>query len=148
MNPRGDSRFGPITTFREEYEFLSNFFPARVALDGVDYPTVEHAFQAAKTVEEAQRRGIRESATPGRAKRLGTKATLRADWEQIKLKIMEDLLRQKFADPGLKAKLRATGDREIVERNHWHDTFWGVCDGKGRNHLGLLLMKIRAESRP
>ncbi len=32
---------------------------------------------------------------------------------------------------------------EIVERNTWNDTFWGVCKGKGENHLGILLMEIR-----
>ena len=83
--------------------------------------------------------------TPGLAKKLGRKATIRPDWEKIKLPIMEYLLRQKFGDKTLKALLIGTGDAELVEGNMWGDTYWGVCKGKGENHLGKLLMKIREE---
>lgn len=38
-----------VNRFAGIYEFLSNFYPAPVTLDGVVYPTVENAFQAAKT---------------------------------------------------------------------------------------------------
>jgi predicted NAD-dependent protein-ADP-ribosyltransferase YbiA (DUF1768 family) len=58
---------------------------------------------------------------------------------------METLLRQKFAHPELRAKLKETNDAELVEGNWWGDRFWGVCRGEGENHLGKLLMKIRAE---
>ena len=50
----------PITSFAGEYSFLSNFYPCAITLDGDDYPTVEHAFQAAKTDDPAQRRSIRD----------------------------------------------------------------------------------------
>ena len=57
---------------------------------------------------------------------------------------MEDLIYQKFStNPELAAKLIATGDALLVEGNWWHDTFFGVCDGKGENHLGLILMRVR-----
>lgn len=49
----------------------------------------------------------------------------------------------KFAEPGLQAKLLETGNEELVEGNYWGDTFWGVCRGRGENHLGKLLMKVR-----
>ena len=42
-------------------------------------------------------------------------------------------------------KLLTTGDAKIVEGNTWGDTFWGVCGGVGENHLGKVLMRIRAE---
>jgi predicted NAD-dependent protein-ADP-ribosyltransferase YbiA (DUF1768 family) len=58
---------------------------------------------------------------------------------------MLDALRDKFSDPELRAKLLATGDEFLVEGNHWGDTYWGVCNGKGRNMLGSLLMKVREE---
>ena len=40
----------PITRFRGTWSFLSNFFPAPIVLNGKTYLTVEHAYQAAKTV--------------------------------------------------------------------------------------------------
>ena len=65
--------------------------------------------------------------------------------KKFKLGITEDVIRQKFNNPELKEKLIATGDAELIEGNPWGDTFWGVCEGKGENHLGKILMKIRSE---
>ena len=124
--------------------FLSNFYPSVITLDEIEYPTLEHAYQAAKTLNPIQRQMIREANTPGAAKKLGRKVDLRPDWEQIKLKIMYDLVKQKFAGP-LKQSLLNTGDAYLEETNWWHDTFWGVCDGIGKNWLGKILMAIRKE---
>lgn len=132
-------------------EFLSNFFPSPVNLDGVTYPTVEHAYQAAKTRNPYERDQIRCCTTPGQAKRMGRTVTLRPDWPQLRLVVMEDLLRQKFGDVVFKALLINTGDEPIIEGNRWHDNFWGACSCANcrpkvkLNHLGKLLMKIRAE---
>jgi hypothetical protein len=41
----------PIKAFRGKHAFLSNFHPSPVVLDGQTNPTVEHAFQAAKTAD-------------------------------------------------------------------------------------------------
>jgi predicted NAD-dependent protein-ADP-ribosyltransferase YbiA (DUF1768 family) len=60
---------------------------------------------------------------------------------------MLHLLQQKFSDPVLKEKLLATGGAVLVEGNTWGDTFWGVYKRNGMNHLGRLLMKVRAECR-
>lgn len=135
-----------IAGFKGEFRFLSNFWPAVVELDGLFYNSVEHAYQAAKTLDETQRQTIRESSKPGDAKKLGQKIIIRPDWEQVKLQVMESLVRQKFTnDLALKDKLVSTGDEEIEETNTWGDVFWGVCQGVGTNHLGKILMKIRAE---
>ena len=83
--------------------------------------------------------------TPGQAKRLGRKCLLRKDWEEAKDHAMLSVLRAKFANPELKEKLIATGDVELVEGNHWNDTYWGVCNGIGKNMLGKLLMQVREE---
>lgn len=135
-----------IDYFTGEYEFLSNFYPATVKYKGRVYKTTEHAYQAAKTLDEEEQSKIANAPTPHKSKKLGRKVKLRPDWESVKLQVMEDVLRLKFK-PGtpLADKLVATGDQELIEGNHWHDTFWGVCGGKGFNHLGKLLMKIRAE---
>jgi len=136
----------PITSFAGKWEFLSNFSQAKVKLDGADYSTVEAAYQDAKTVNKKERTPIRNADTPAKAKQLGKLVTIRPDWKDIKLSVMEELLRQKFAPfKDDYFKLLQTHDRELIEGNTWHDTFWGVCNGKGNNHLGLLLMRIRNE---
>jgi len=47
----------------------------------------------------------------------------------------------------LAARLLGTGQMPLVEGNNWGDMFWGVDvkSGKGENHLGRILMKIREE---
>lgn len=138
----------PITSFRGPHRFLSNFHPCLVMWHGLTFPSVEHAYQAAKTLQPAEQARIAIAPTPGDAKRLGRHVTLRPDWDNTgKLSVMARLLRQKFADPDLRALLLATGDAELVEGNNWGDRFWGVCDGGGHNHLGKLLMEVRAGIR-
>jgi ribA/ribD-fused uncharacterized protein len=132
-----------ISEFQGDCRWLSNFYPAKVTLDGVVYPTVEHAYQAAKTHNWIERKSILLADTPGKAKRLGGRATLREDWHEVKLSVMKGLVQQKFTDPTLRRLLLATGDEELVEGNRWNDTFWGVCNGTGLNHLGRIIMQVR-----
>lgn len=138
-----------IDCFDGEFAFLSNFYPAEVEFEGLRYPTSEHAFQAAKTLDQKIRREfITECETPGKAKRKGNKLCLRPDWENIKLDIMTTIVRNKFyTNPELAEKLQATGDAILIEGTTWHDTFWGIDlkTGEGENHLGQILMKIRDE---
>lgn len=134
-----------INSFEGKYAFLSNFYEHPISDGSLTFPTNEHYFQAMKTLDLTERAAIAQADTPGRAKRMGRSVKLRSDWEEVKLSIMEIALRQKFADPELAAKLKATGNEELVEGNWWNDTYWGVCNGVGENHLGKLLMKIRAE---
>lgn len=136
-----------IDKFEGQYDFLSNFYAHPISNGVLTFPTNEHYFQAMKTLNQEERIAIARASTPGQAKRMGREVKLRVDWEDIKLQVMETALRIKFSDPELAAKLIATGDEELVEGNWWHDTFWGVCEGVGENHLGKLLMKVRADIR-
>jgi len=136
-----------IDSFSGDFRWLSNFAPAPVMLDGVEYPTTEHAYQAAKTTDDAEREAVRQCATPGRAKRMGREITMRFDWDDVKEAVMLDLTRQKYALPEYRERLLATGEREIVEGNTWGDTFWGVCNGVGKIKLGRILMQVRDEIR-
>ena len=45
-----------ISSFTGDYSFLSNFHPAEVSLDDINYPSVEHAYQAAKTLNKEERK--------------------------------------------------------------------------------------------
>ncbi len=135
----------PITSFNQEYSFLSNFAPCTITYQGISYPTTEHAFVETKTLDLNKRQEIAKIKTPGQAKRVGRKLLLRVDWEDIKFSVMEDLLRLKFNQPKYRELLLATGDAQLIEQNNWHDRVWGACDGTGENNLGKLLMKIRDE---
>jgi ribA/ribD-fused uncharacterized protein len=145
-----------IRSFRKT--FLSNLYgllpshePVSVVFDGVAYSTVEHAYVAAKIMDLALREEIRQLPKAGSAKSFlkDRGLTERPDWQEVKLGIMEDLVRQKFSNPKLAAMLLATGDEELIEGNTWGDTFWGVDadTGEGENHLGRIIMKVREELR-
>ena len=136
-----------IKEFRNEYFFLSNFYIKPFFYNGNKYLTVEHAFQAAKTVNKADHDKIMNCKTPLIAKQLGRKIKLVEGWDEIKNSIMLDILRCKFNDSVLKKWLIKTGDKEIQEGNFWGDKYWGVClkTREGKNVLGKLLMKIRDE---
>ena len=68
---------------------------------------------------------------------------VRPDWDDVKVVIMTELLVQKYADKDLYDLLVATRGKYLIEGNDWNDTFWGECDGRGRNVLGRMLMTIR-----
>jgi ribA/ribD-fused uncharacterized protein len=137
-----------IDRFTGRYDLLSNFHASPIKVEGIEYPTVEHAFQAAKTMNVEQKRALAEASTPGHAKRMGKRVQLRPDWEQVKVGIMEELMRLKFTTHAdLREKLLATGDAELIEGNDWNDRFWGVCRGQGKNQLGVILMEVRRELR-
>ena len=79
-------------------------------------------------------------------KRRGRAVSLRPDWEQVKLGLMEEIVYAKFSqNEELRRLLLSTGDRVLIEGNTWNDTFWGVSlkSGNGQNHLGKILMKVR-----
>lgn len=133
-----------IDKFIGKYDFLSNFYLCNIDYEDISYPSIEHAFQAAKTLNVLQRKLIANISTPGLAKKAGSKVNLRPDWEDIKIDVMKTLLKEKFIQPELKKLLLATGDEKLVEGNSWDDTFWGVCNGVGSNWLGKLLMELRS----
>ena len=136
-----------IDRFTGPYAFLSNFYIADVlGVDDTLYPSVEHAFQAAKATGRAERSRIRMAESPALAKYLGQRVTLREDWDRHKRDVMLKLLRSKFTrHTALRTMLLDTGDAELIEGNTWNDTYWGVCAGVGENHLGRLLMQVRGE---
>ena len=156
-----------ITAFSQEHAFLSNFYPVPGGVqlpsacgphdqEPLLFPTVEHAYVAAKSQDFLVREIVAKTPTPGKAKRLGALIELRPDWEEVKIPIMTMLLAQKFAVGTLLAdQLLSTGVAELVEGNKWCDVFWGCCEcpihcptgkfseAEGDNRLGILLMKWR-----
>ena len=136
-----------IDYFREEYEFLSNFYPVCVRFDSVLYYSVEAAYQAQKCANDDDKKQF-DKLRASEAKRIGGKVEIRQDWEQVRLSVMEEIVRAKFTqNPHLAEFLVKTGDKEIIEGNRWGDLYWGVSlrTGEGENHLGKILMRLRAE---
>jgi ribA/ribD-fused uncharacterized protein len=126
---------------------------------GISYPSNEHYYVAMKVNDEQLINGMyytpgdfREMLAtienPAIVKKLGQKIKIRKDWDSKKLEVMNWGVREKFNNNStLRELLLSTGDEELIEGNHWKDTFWGVCDGKGKNHLGKILMEVRRELR-
>lgn len=140
-----------ISSFDKEYSFLSNFYPTLVDYEGLVYGSSEAAFQAAKTLDHELRAEF-TVLNPSEAKRFGRTLDLRPDWEQVKTKVMTDIVRSKFnSNPEIAEKLIETNPEYLEEGNHWHDNIWGNCSCKrckdipGANKLGKILMQVRAE---
>lgn len=131
-----------VNRFQGEFRFLSNFWPVSVEYMGLTFPSVEHAYQAAKCVN-VEDRILFTSGNPGAAKRLGRRIKVRSDWWKVKVPIMRELLFNKFSQEPLRSMLQKTKGMELVEGNDWGDKFWGVCNGVGQNWLGKLLMQVR-----
>jgi len=136
-----------VKEFTNKYFFLSNFFPIKIKIDGVEYKSSEHYFQAMKFTDPKIQKRIIDAPSASVAKKMAKKYKRREDWYEISLKVMEKALKAKFYIPELREKLLATDNMYLQEGNRWNDTFWGIDlrTGKGKNHLGRLLMKIRSE---
>ena len=132
-----------ITSFRDDYFFLSNFYYHPFEFEGVVYDTAENAFQAQKAPKNEREKYAHVK--PNIAKQMGRKEKLPDDWENTKDGLMRRIVGAKFKDPELMRLLVDTGDAELIEGNNWNDTYWGVSlkTGKGLNKLGKILMEVR-----
>lgn len=136
----------PITAFRGRYAIFSNYSLCSIFYKGHWWASVEHAYQAMKSTDPAMQKYIRDCATPAIAKKLARSYELRPDWDEVKVDIMAELLREKFSAEPARRILLATATAELVEGNWWGDVFWGQCPlGTGENWLGRLLMVVRQE---
>lgn len=145
--------------FRDKYYFLSNMFPCTVTVDMdaiavpgalqadtgrnmMTFPCSESAFQAAKCANPKDM--LQFQRMDGfAAKRAGRKVTLRPDWETVKITVMANVVKAKFDQHDNIRKRLCGTTGEICEDNAWNDTFWGKCNGRGSNNLGMILMGIR-----
>lgn len=154
------------------YKEFSNFYDSPIKSKGKIYPTVEHFFQAKKfdypgASEDSKEYAelIRKAKTPGMAKMLANQkpsyrfpwmrdlsdtikkyphVKLRADWEEVKEKVMMVGLYNKFLDCSLMKKLLDTGYDVIIEDSPY-DSYWGIGkNGDGKNRLGVCLMYLRS----
>lgn len=134
-----------ITSFSGSFRFLSNFYPCKVVYEGIEYPSSEHAYVAAKTDNQLQKLAISEIPSTSDVKRFGRQIKLKDNWDDIKISIMKNIVEAKFdQNPDLMKLLQETRNYELIEGNNWGDRFWGQSPlGNGRNELGKILMSVR-----
>lgn len=133
---------------KNAYGEFSNFALFPLVIDGVNWPTSEHYYQAHKYTDPELMERVRQAKTPMEAALMGRdpKIPKREDWDTYKDIAMEKAVRAKFAQyEELKVLLKATGTSFIYEHTK-NDCYWGDCgDRTGKNKLGLLLMQLRSE---
>lgn len=136
--------------FFYEHEFypFSNFSSFKLAWKGYEWMTSEHAYHSEKFSDPELIDALRKSHSAHEAMEIAyaNKDKYRADWQEVKVGIMKDILRAKVAQhPYVKKKLLQSGTKELIE-DSWRDDFWGWGPDKdGRNQLGKCWMEIRAE---
>jgi ribA/ribD-fused uncharacterized protein len=137
-----------IDSFRGDYNFLSNFYPCTVVFDGLSYPSAEHAYQASKSDDPNVREIVRNLLDAATARSYGKRIVMAPDFLSNRISYMEAIVLSKFTHRDnieLTKRLLDTGDAILIEGNTWGDFFWGVCRGRGSNHLGIILMNVRAQ---
>lgn len=138
-----------IETFTTpDTRFLSNFWELNIPIkyEGYWFNSVEAAYQGAKAGSDSILKAF-SHLNARESKAAGSCLKLQEDWHLLKLPIMEYLVEHKFKNnPDLMQMLLATGNQQLIEGNWWNDTYWGVCNGVGENHLGKILMRVRDEN--
>jgi predicted NAD-dependent protein-ADP-ribosyltransferase YbiA (DUF1768 family) len=138
-----------IDNFNGVFDFLNNEYPCEVYFEGLMFPSVFHAFQAARSTKEHERAKIAYADSMQELYELATEIEDPADWQSKRLLVMEKCLRDKFRrHREMRERLRKTGNRDLL--NSYADKsssnlYWGVVEGNGQNHLGKLLEAIRLD---
>jgi len=119
-------------------------------LEDLEWPSVEHYYQAKKFDDAQYRELIRRADHPKKARKLGRtrRRKRRPDWKNIKLTVMTRGVYIKCrTHPEIAAALLATADKVLVEDSNY-DYFWGCGrDRRGLNNYGKVLMNVRAKLR-
>ena len=141
-----------IGFYPREFYCLDNFSSFKILYKGVLYSSVEEAYQTIGFIDSCPEiaEKIKNSYSAHEAQKIAyaNKDKRREDWDNVKVSIMEELLRAKIAqNPYVKKKLLETKDYTIVEDSP-KDNFWGWGEERcGQNNLGKLWMKLRDEIR-
>lgn len=133
-----------IDCFENEWQVFRNPYHVYIEYEDIVFPSTEHAYHAAKSTNMDFRRSLVDLPW-NEARQRGRATKLRPGWEDgLKLQVMEEVNLIKYTtNKFCYDKLMSTRGYELIEGNWWGDRYWGVCNGVGENHLGLILMKIR-----
>lgn len=139
-----------IGFYPREFYCFDNFSSFKLEYEGYLYSSVEEAYQALGFKESAPKiyEEIIHSHSAHDAQKIAysNKDKQRKDWDDVKVDLMEKLLRCKIEqNPYVKKKLLETKNYSIVEDSP-KDNFWGWGENRdGNNQLGKLWMKLREE---
>ena len=149
-DPQLETSGESIGFYEREFYCFSNFSSFAVEWKGRVWPTSEHAYQAAHFFETAPELAeqIYSAKSAHEAYKLAKTNADKAplNWEEIKIGIMEDIVRHKLEQNSyVRHKLEQTDNKLIVEDSP-KDSFWGWGENReGRNELGKIWMKLRQE---
>ncbi len=136
-----------IFTHQEGFEFLSNMRLYPIQALGTRFRASENLYQFSKLPKELREEYIHRfpKMHPFVARKITRKLPVREDWEEIKLKVMFDVLRLKFYQHPYLLRQLLHIEGPLCEFNTWRDTYWGydINLQKGHNYLGKLLMLLR-----
>lgn len=115
-------------------------------LEGEEWPSVEHYYQAMKFDDPEYQARIRQADHPKKARKLGRNRLKkrRKDWRQLKTTVMTRGVYTKCRTyPEIAQALIATGSARLIENSNY-DYFWGCGrDRRGANRYGEVLMNVR-----
>ena len=132
-----------ILGFCGEFDWLSNFYPAKVARNGKTYLCAEAAYHAAKFEDKPDIVDKFTKLDGDAAYKLASTLTYdNAAFSKKSVQIMTEIIKSKFSDTNLMKKLKDTGSKTLVEFNWWNSKFWGQSPD-GMNWLGRILMYVR-----
>lgn len=133
-----------IKLFRGQYSFLSNFYRHPFTYKGLEWVSAEHAYQAQKMIHPKDFLEIANAVSPQEARKRAKGKKVKRNWYDRKYEVMQSVIKAKFSDPELKARLLETKGKQLIMCNRWNDLYWGVDEfGNGLNKLGWILMEIR-----
>ena len=129
---------------------LYAYASAPFTLDGCEWPSVEHYYQAMKFDDPEYREEIRQAADPAAAVKLGKsrRHQRRKDWKKTSIVVMTRGTYIKCRSyPAIAQLLLDSGDITIAELS-MYDYFWGSGrDMRGMNNFGKMLMAVRQKLR-
>lgn len=135
--------------FTTAFDPLNNWSAHAVNIWDKTFPTAEHAYHYRKYSETKPEisQNIQGAQSPWAAMQIDrqNKQHRRKDWNEVKVGITTEIVEAKVGqNEDVLACLLKTGTKKVVENSPW-DSFWGIGDdGQGQNHMGQILMNIRA----
>jgi predicted NAD-dependent protein-ADP-ribosyltransferase YbiA (DUF1768 family) len=134
-----------IKGFKGKYEFLDNMFNCHINFNGEEFINSESAYLA-NIIKDTKQKSKFYRTTGMEANKLVHRMNIREDLNSICINLMYEILKCKFNQNNrLKIKLIETNTDILIYYNYWGETFWGICNDKGNNFLGKILMIIRDE---
>jgi ribA/ribD-fused uncharacterized protein len=147
-----------------ENKELSNFYETNFKIDGVEYKSAEHAFEAikAKTFGDDETfEKILKAKSAQSAKSFGNKVKefKEETWAEKQDEVMKSVVRAKFTQNlELRKKLLDTEDKLLANADS-RDKYWGIGTSantsiakdpkkwKGENKLGKMLEELRTQMK-